>query len=519
MAHSASSAWDRTTALATLGLARHTPAIDDLLPDGAVKLPAGSLEQGVLRCAAAALLMQLAGRRSPAAAFAAPVRAGSLAEGTIADAALRRLARLSAEGPKELIGEWLTTALKSGKVLPPQWIPPIFETLAAEMRMEYAPLFGQRIHWLASQDARWNIEGAGKEFEESDWLTGSIPERSALLRRVRATDPGAGRAWVEATWSTDAPEAREAFVQAFRYGLSSADEPFLEKALDDKRKGVRQAAAENLARLPDSAFVQRSLMRLQPLLEFEPRPRGLLARLSSRKLRIDLPQALDKAAVRDGLETKPPANLKVGERSFQFMQMLSIPPPAQWSRRFDCTAVELLEAAGRSDYAQEIFTALCSACVRHPDAEWICALCASWRSRATEQDPNVAAGIATLLAALPAEARDQQLQTEVSALRSQGSTDLGMHLLACSNHAWSSATTAVAFDLLLNHIRGSGGANHALSRSSLEPWGRRVEAATAAAAAKQVLEKIGPESPARNAVEQLLDLIEFRIDMHKELLA
>ena len=518
MAHTVLGAWDRIRSLAMLGLARQSCAIEELLPDAAIKLPEGTLEQGVLRCAAVTLLTRLAGQRSVAVTVKLPARAADIPERAIADSALRRLARLSAEGPKELIGEWFTYALQSGKVLPPQWIPPIFETLPPAMRTEYAPVFGQRIHWLASQDARWTIDGSGISCHESDWLTGSATERTALLRRVRGSDPSAGRAWVEATWSTDAPEAREAFVQAFKIGLSSADEQFLEQALDDKRKGVRLAAMENLARLSASSLVQRSLARLQPIFVFEPRRSGLLGRLSTRKLRIDLPLTLDKAALRDGIELKPPANLKIGERSFWLTQMLSIPPPFEWLRRFDCTAVELLEAAGRTDFAQEIFTALCAACVRHPDVEWVSALSSAWRERAREQPLNVAPGIAALLAALPAEARDEQLQTQISALRSQGSIDLGMHLLTCSDHAWSSATTVLALDLLLLHIRGSGDTSRPVSRGFLESWGRRAEIGSAAPAVRQVLEKIAPESPSRNAVLQLLELIEFRMDMHKELL-
>jgi hypothetical protein len=519
MAHSAFGAWDRITSLAMLGLGRHSSPIEELLPDTAVKLPEGSREQCLLRCAAATLLARLAGQRSVAAAVTLPARAAGITERTIADSALRRLARLSAEGPKELIGEWFTYASKSGKVLPPQWIPSIFETLTPAVRREYAPVFGERIHWLASQDARWTIERAGKECNEGDWQIGSATERTALLRRVREADPSMGRVWLEATWSTDAPEAREAFVQALKVGLSSADESFLERALDDKRKSVRLAAMENLARLPESALVQRSLVRLQPVFVFEPRASGLLARLSSRKLRIELPPALDKAALRDCIELKPPADRKIGERSFWLMQMLSIPPPLEWLRRFDCTAAELLEAAGRTDYAQEIFTALCSACVRHPDAEWVAALSSAWRAGAHEQDLGAAPGIAALLAELPGEARDQELQTQIAALRSQGSIDLGMQLLTCSGYAWSAATTALAFDVLLTHIRASGGAHHSLTRSQLESWGRCVDVASAGPAARQVLEKIGPESPFRGAIEQLLELIEFRIDMHKELLA
>ena len=86
-------------------------------------------------------------------------------------------------------------------------------------------------------------------------------------------------------------------------------------------------------------------------------------------------------------------------------------------------------------------------------------------------------------------------------------------------NAWSSATTALALDALLSHIRESSGANAASMRSQLESWGRHVEVASAGPAVHRVLEKIGPEAPLRSAVERLLELIEFRIDMHKELLA
>jgi Family of unknown function (DUF5691) len=524
MAQSTVDTWDRITSLATLGLGRHSSAMEDLLPDPAVKLPDGTREQWLLRCAAATLLTRLAGRRSVAAAVTLPARAAAvpeqaIPEPTIAEAALRRLARLFAEGPKELIGEWFACALKSQKVLPPQWIPPVFEALTPRMRLEYAPVFGERIHWLASQDARWTIEGIAKECSEDDWQTGSAAERIALLKRVRESDPGRGRTWLEATWSTDSAEAREAFVQALTIGLSSADEAFFEKALDDKRKGVRLAAAENLARLPESALVHRALTRLQPVFVFDPRPSGMLGRLTSRKLRIELPAALDKAALRDCIEPKPPADRKIGERSFWLMQMLSIPPPLVWLQRFDCSAAELLAAADRTDYAQEVFSALCTACMRHPDPEWVAALSAVWRTRGREQDLGAAAGIAALLAALPVTARDAQLQTEISALRSQDSVDLSLQLLTRSDHAWSPATTALAFDVLLTHIRESNGATAGLMRSQLESWGRHVEVAVAAPAAHRILEKIGPESPFRSTVERLLELIEFRIDMHKELLA
>jgi hypothetical protein len=519
MVHSVVTAWDRLTSLAMLGLARHASAVDDLLPDAAVKLPEGSREEGLLRCAAAALLARLAGQRSAVAETPATARAADIAERVIADSALRFLARLSAEGPKELIGEWFTCASKSGRVLPPQWIPAVFELLTAELRCEYASVFGARINWLADQDVRWAIEGFGQECDERNWQTGSVGERVAVLKRVRATDPDTGRAWLQGTWATDAPEAREAFLQALKIGLSNADEVFLEQALDDKRKSVRLAAANHLSRLSESAFMQRALERLRPAFEFEPRPAGLLAKFSSRKFRIELPPTLDKAALRDGIELKPPASAKVGERSFWLIQMLSVPPPREWSRRFDCSATELLDAVARSDHAEQVFTALCAACVRHPDGEWIDALCAGWRARAADQGAGAVAGIAALLAALPTHERDQHVQAQVKALLNQDLIDLSLQLLTSTGHAWSSSTTSLACEVLLMHIRGSAGPSYLLGPSALESWGRRMEIASAAPSVQRILDKIGAESPFRNAVERLLKLIEFRIDMHKELLS
>ena len=77
MAHAVVTAWDRMTSLAMLGLARHASAVGELLPDAAVKLPEGSREEGLLRCAAAVLLARLAGQRSAVAEAPVTARAAS----------------------------------------------------------------------------------------------------------------------------------------------------------------------------------------------------------------------------------------------------------------------------------------------------------------------------------------------------------------------------------------------------------------------------------------------------------
>jgi hypothetical protein len=82
-------------------------------------------------------------------------------------------------------------------------------------------------------------------------------------------------------------------VRALGPGLSAADEPLLEQALDDRAKSVREAAATMLDRLPGSARAARMADRLRRLVQVK----GTLVR----HLEVDVPDAPDEAAVRDGL--------------------------------------------------------------------------------------------------------------------------------------------------------------------------------------------------------------------------
>src|SRR5207249_3260798 len=103
------------------------------------------------------------------------------------------------------------------------------------------------------------------ENADETWQTGTPQQRKLLLAVLRSSDPDKARELVESTWAEDSPEDRTAFLEAFAAGLAPADEPLLEKALDDKRKPVRDAAAQLLARLATSQLAHRMSTRLAAL--------------------------------------------------------------------------------------------------------------------------------------------------------------------------------------------------------------------------------------------------------------
>jgi hypothetical protein len=412
----------------------------------------------------------------------------------------------------ELLQEWFELARAAHKTLPTHWLPVVLDGVAPKLRNAFPEVLGPAAAWLASRHAQWSVAPLVAEPSQDRWQEGSLVERRAELAAMRERDPARGREWLESTWATDPPDAREAFLGALQIGLSADDEPFLEAALDDKRKSVRQAAAECLARLPDSAHAKRNLARLEGLIVLE-EASGLLGRFRSRKLIVRLPAALDKAAIRDGLEAKPPAARKVGERAFWLEQMVELVPPRYWCERFSCDAPTFVAAAVATDHASELLSALSLASTRYPDVEFIGALCDAWLKSAN-QPPVLAQAVARLVTALSAEKRGERFEAQLRKL-SERDFDAMFQLTMNYDLRWSAAATAFALKTLAKRV-ASDSQQYAHSRNMLDTWGQRCDVPTARSVLVDML-MAAEQSPWRNALQQFDDIVQFRAAMNKEL--
>jgi hypothetical protein len=147
---------------------------------------------------------------------------------------------------------------------------------------------------------------------------GTRAQRLHHFHRSRRTDPAAAREWLERDWPALIPDERAELVAALATGLSGADESALERALDDRRKEVRDAAVGLLARLPHSEHQARMAARA----------RAYLSIGDDGGLVVNPPAECDLGMRRDGITPKPPAG--VGARAWWLEQVVALAPQTAW---------------------------------------------------------------------------------------------------------------------------------------------------------------------------------------------
>jgi hypothetical protein len=346
----------------------------------------------------------------------------------------------------EVLHEWLGAAARAGKITWPELLPSLLELGRSkpEFREAILPLLGKRGRWLATQNPVWGYV-AGDGEDDSIWQTGNRAARVLLLQRVRAQNPEHARELLVATWAQEPAEERSAFIPLLRFGLSSADEPFLESALDDWRKEVREQAARLLARLPESRLNQRMMERAKALLKFTPTEAGSVLKLKGKRkprLEITLPAACDTAMKRDGIESS--ARPGKGEKGWWLTQIVSSVRPVFWCETWAKTPLEVLLAADGTEWKKELLEGWTQAAVHHGDAVWAESLLDVW------EDGQNAQALEGLMGVLPPEKRETFIVKMIAESKKPVfSNMLLLTLLRGCSHTWSRNFTKA----ILNELR------------------------------------------------------------------
>jgi len=467
--------WDELVTSALVGTARRPPApptAEAALGEVLSGLDPADPEGLILGAGAVLGLYRLAGQRLPVDVAPPPAPSPAESRPSCSPAAAERLDVILGGPFRAVLGEWLGLLAGVDRLVPPDRLPGLLDAATANPRLREASVAaaGERGRWLAGRNPRWAWAAGGASSEDtSAWATGSAASRRLLLARMRAVDPGAARELLESTWATETPEDRAAFVAILAAALSMDDEPFLEAALDDRRKEVRQAAAQLLWRLPESRLGRR---------------------MAERSRSLTLPEQIDSAMVRDGVVAKPPAGL--GERAWWFFQVVAATPLRTWGAPAEL--VRKAEPLLRQAWA--------TAAARQRDVAWALALL----DADGVDEP-------ALLGAVP---HDRAVALAVARVERLGLTPAVLDLLDHCPLPWGPELSGAVVDRLGAAVQRQGrpDAGAVVLRARLADLAVRLDPSVTARAAAETNECTGWWS---DVVSWFLDLLTFRAEMREEL--
>jgi hypothetical protein len=288
-------------------------------------------------------------------------------------AAARRLARmLSGEHP-DVLAEWLAAVVARGRRAPAALLPALLDrarrsaAVDPELRRLAAEAGGSRARWLAGFNPDWKFVTAHARPGDDAWRLGGKGQRRGYLAGLRARDPGAARDLIAQSWAAASPDERVMFLKTMTGGLSLADEPLLEAALDDPNAWVRKMAAEVLSALPGSALGRRMADRALGCLRLHEGTRGT-------RLVATPPAQCDAAMRRDGIAPGPSATSSHPAGPARLMaEVLARTPLRTWTDGFGRPPEQIL-ALPSGGWAPVLLAGWSQAAMDQRDQDWMTAL-------------------------------------------------------------------------------------------------------------------------------------------------
>ncbi|MFE3541871.1 DUF5691 domain-containing protein [Nocardia sp. NPDC059177] len=200
------------------------------------------------------------------------------------------------------------------------------------------------------------------------WLFGTAGERKDWFEQLRRSDAAAALAVLDAAWAKESGPVKAELLELLRIGLGAADEPLLERALDDRRGDVRRAAAELLTRLPGSAFGERMAALLTSWVRIG----------SDGGLEVDVPAEVDAQTRRDGItdsREQPKLRWDTVDATVKTLhQVVAATPLTAWTAILGTTGTDTAAAALSmplpARYAKAIVDGWVDAALAARDSVW-----------------------------------------------------------------------------------------------------------------------------------------------------
>lgn len=262
----------------------------------------------------------------------------------------------------QVLAEWIRLAYQTQQRADEMNLPSLLDWGRKNLHLSemLTAVVGKRGLWLAQHHANWDY--LCSLLDPESWETGNRTVRQTWLKQKRIQDPEAARETLITTWKQDPAADRVAFLEVLKENLSMADEPFLEKTLDDRSKEVRRMAAELLACLPGSHFCQRMIERVQ---SYFPKAASFEAAAGH----LTLPSELDPTLQRDGIDIQKESQ-GMGAKAQILQQVLAATPLTFWTIYFQTDPETLLAAARIHEFSRSFLKGWEQATLQQQESTW-----------------------------------------------------------------------------------------------------------------------------------------------------
>ncbi|MDJ0733103.1 MAG: DUF5691 domain-containing protein [Nostocaceae cyanobacterium] len=496
--------WQDIVSTALIGTERQPfklPPPDSPLNQVLSRLDSNDREGSLLSTAAAIALYQQAGKLSIAdkAKLSQPCPQDDFPYCT--PLAGQYLAMMLKGEHTEVLPEWLRIATATKQLAPPRCLPELLALGKRQnnLRSAILPVLGKRGFWLASQNPQWNYVVSENIVET--WETGSKEARRLALEKLRQEDADGGRERLEATWKKESSQERANLLQALETGLNMNDEPFLEAALDNKRKQVRDVAAKLLGKLPESRLCQRMTTRVLPLVQF-----------GEKGIEVSLPQSCTPEMIRDGIDQSKYTSA-LGEKGSLLLQMLTCVPLTVWNHNWRKKPQEIVQGFIDSEWEKLLLEGWATAAINHQNVPWAEALlpvCSNLDYGCFQSQEQLIQGLFSVLSQESANALMLQilLDWEGEPLNSQHPV---FPLLSQSRYPWSGEISNLVLLKIREIIQEDNQQLHWQVRSHLQNFALYMEPSIvdeATASLTSVVADIW-----RDTVDRFLARLQFRFEM------
>ena len=401
-----------------------------------------------------------------------------------------------------LMPEFLHEMHRAGMRIPDTLLPNMlaYGYKRAAMRLPILAVLGRRGRWLAAHHESWRYAALdpGKwSTIRKAWEDAPAAQRPHLVAQLRAENPENGRALLESVWRGENDQRRLQLIRQFEIGLSMADEPLLESALDDRSDLVRRKAAEILACLPDSRLCGRMAGYVPSYLAWTPQ--------ETRQITVSMPPVTPEMRRNGiiGMKNQTPARV----RSQEIIQLVGGVPLDYWSDHWDADARAILQAIPTTSWPRTLTSGFCQAAVRQNSAAWAQAIIEEFGIT------NITAKLIPILDAQMVHALTLRTLNETEPGEFPRNSAL-VSLLRRHNEGWDLALSRRLLDHFVCQFHATAGArgpNH-LVRELFLNYGRRADPDLFdyAVAALGDPEKLGCW---RNTAAEFLHTLHFRREM------